>query len=381
MFFLIMLISQIWAFNGAPQWSAYEPRTMKLEEGFSRVDSEYVSDQLAYSHEINQEYLWALDQNRADFTFGSISSDNFLYQGRLKLINQINKQWSFKYLVFEQQDFEIDQSQSWIGVNYRPIDSIAFGVYGTPSSDKGTIDYKISTTFYAFNGELTLYSVKTDLMKNSKSLDGSTYKIKPSSYGLSWLSGSVDEFLLFNYRIDPVSQLELNNSDILESKHSLTQLVFQQKFYSRIWRLKSEASKIFERSNQNWAQQQLYEIRLETEKNNLGIGLLWKKYLWHKNTGFLEHDNYLPYVYYNIRGDRLNHKLTYESTYHTSDQIGVIDVSNTDCKACFEHRLNYSITKDFNDNFSFRFKFTFDMDEFGTASTWEGGSGQFYLKF
>ena len=266
-------------------------------------------------------------------------------------------------------------------MNYRPFESLSFGVFGTPGSDKGVIDYKVSTTLYALNGELSFYMIQTDLMKNSKSLDGSKYKIKPQSYGMSWKSGNRDEFLLFNYRSDPLSQLELKNSDMLESKHSLAQIVFQQKFFSRIWRLKSESSKIFERNNQKWAQQQIYEVRLESEKNNLGLGMLWKKYLWHTNTGHLKHDNYLPYIYYHFTSDVLNHKLTYETTYHTSDQIGVIDVSNTDCKACFEHRLNYSISKDFNQNFSFRFKFTFDIDEFGTASTWEGGSGQFYLKF
>lgn len=381
MLFLILFLSQVFAFNGSPQWSAYEPRSMKLEQGFSRIDSEYVSDQLAYSHEINQEYLWAQNKSMADFTFGSISSDNFFYQGRLKLISEINSQWSFKYLVFEQQDFEIDQSQSWIGVSYRPIEMLSFGVYGTPSSDKGVIDYKVSTTIHALNGELSLYTIQTDMMKNSKSLDGSKYKIKPRAYGVNWSLGDVDDFLLLNYRSDPLSQLELKNSDTLESKHSLAQLVFQKKLFTRVWRLKSESSKIFERTNDKWAQQHIYEIRLETEKNDLGLGMLWKKYRWHTVTGHLEHDNYLPYIYYLISGHSLNHKFTYESTYHTSDQLGVIDVSNTDCKACFEHRLNYSISKDFNNNFSFRFKFTFDLDEFGTASTWEGGSGQFYLKF
>ncbi len=71
MLFLVLLLSQVFAFNGAPQWSAYEPRSMQLEQGFSSIDSEYVSDQLAYSHEINQEYIWAQNKNMADFTFGN----------------------------------------------------------------------------------------------------------------------------------------------------------------------------------------------------------------------------------------------------------------------------------------------------------------------
>lgn len=381
MFFIIFLSTMSWAFNGALEWSAYTPRELKIEQNFSSVDSEFVSDQLAYSHDIEQEFVWMKQQKVADFTFGSISSDRFYHQSRLKLLTPIHSNWQFEYILFEQSDYEIDQSNSWLGLSYRPWEFMSVALYGTPKSDKGVIDYKFSTSFYILNGVLSLYSVKSDFMKNSKSIDGAEYTERPNSYGLTWKKDFENSFIILKARIDPLAQLTTQDSRQLESKNSTYQILFQHQLLSQIWRLKAEFSQLYEKSDSDWAKQQIHEVRLESEGQVLGGGVLWKQYLWKTDSGHLDHNNVLPYMFYYLSKTDVIQKLTVESTFHESYKYGAVNVSNTDCSSCYEYRLNYAILKQFNDEFSFKFKFTFDLDEFGTANTWEGGSGHFYLRF
>lgn len=379
------MIFPLWAYNGALEWSGYTPGELRVANGFSYIDSEYVSDQLAFSHPIQQEYLWISKDKLSDLTFGSISSDKFLYQGRLKLLTKINDEWKFEYYLFEQQNFEVDQSMSWIGLSYKLNPFLLFGLYGTPESNKGVIDYKLKTTVFISKAELSFYLIKSDFMKNSKAIDDKTYSKKPKAYGFDLVYGDGTDFVNFSGRVDPMSQLQHSSGESSEIKHSAIQLVFQKTFFNRVWRLKSETSKLYEQNSNslstNWADQNINEVRVETQKKELLFGLLWKQYDWKTDEGVLKHDNYLPYISYFYDFHGTYQGWTYELTSHESNFKGVVDRSSTDCNSCFEHRFNYTLVKTFNSNFKFSLKFTFDVDEFGTANTWEGGSGQFYLMF
>lgn len=388
LFFLLFPFFNLFAFTGAPEWATYVRQTLTIEDQASYIDSEYISDQLAYSHDVDQEYVWQSGSNVADFVFGSLSSNKFYHQSRVKIQSDLSDRWRFSYIQFSQDDYERNQSSTWLSLSHRYNSNFGFAISATPESDKSEIDYKAQFNLFFKDSKISIYYIEPKLMKNSKSEDDSVfYNKKPRAYGLKWFAGDKNNFFVFQTRIDTSSELRIKNS-FFNSSNYLHQLVLKHTNDDYIFNFKSEISKAYEQLTDSLislsASQKGSEVLLSFEHNQpntLGAGFMYKQLDWKTDRGELLHKNYLPFIYYKLTKNAWAYQLTWESTLHKSKTIDQFEVSNTDCESCYEHRLNIALKKVFKPSFSFQLKLTVDVDEFGSDNTWEGGSGQFYLKF
>jgi hypothetical protein len=73
-------------------------------------------------------------------------------------------------------------------------------------------------------------------------------------------------------------------------------------------------------------------------------------------------------------------QLGYDVTWHRISGATYLTIDGVEDKK-FQHRLNLGYDIAFSDDALLKLLITGDLDEFGTARSWEGGNAQFRLVF
>lgn len=379
--------------------------------GLSSMDSEYQSDVLAFSQPLRWQRIFNQRSNVFDTTTGSISSDRFLFESRLKLEQDALQNTKFKIIYFQQGDYEYRSRHLIFEIEHLLFNGLSLSLYGEPETDKDEDDIGLASTFHwSDSHHLRLFYTATNFSKNNRNEQSDRYRVMPKSYGFKWWKGHSDlqrAYYELNVRHDQHSIWEFPD-DVYQLKY--------QKWYSDFFydqpidyehRLMIRLS--YEVSDQS--KEYLDPLRVNgntiAEKEKVGLlmqyqlpspiqnhrgddillGLNMTDRRWHINSQQIRQTTILPHInyYWNMGGDsqpryhpRYLWWIGIEVSFYNGSGPDLLRAS-TDKDRAIEGRSNIGYRIDFNEKTTFDLLFTFDLDRFGSGETWEGGGASLQM--
>ena len=390
------------AYEILPEYQHYSKDEQRDINGPYLIGSEYLSDQLTYQLPLD----WHLDflKNKKVFQYaaGSLNGTRFMTQNRVKLHGALLENLDFKLSYLDQAELDQARKSFNLEFDFKLTDWLSLSLYGEPSTIKsednmgGAIKFHFSVDHY-----FRLFYTLVHFSHNERHESDDRYLESPRSYGFVWrrLLPETKEYMEAVFRRDqklvhvfPASGREYsyeNNYAHLRGRHLIdSQYAFLQ------WELVGKQG--FEADNLNpsnpqpvtrWDTKKLSTlIQYKNEMSWLDtLGLRYSYQQWNSNQGHVIHNNFLPHLWVPFyRGDQgklmHNWRAGYEFTWHRGQ--GKESLRSLDDKNDFlEHRFNIRYEMIFSQSARFFLLFTFDLDEFGSGSTWEGGSAKFHWTF
>ncbi|MBT4761431.1 MAG: hypothetical protein HOO06_07010 [Bdellovibrionaceae bacterium] len=378
------------AFESLPQISSMGTNDYSDLHGPEYVDSEYSSDLLTFQKSFLWDVEWLEGGNFFDTSVGSISSKRFLIQKRLRLENQLTEDLSFRILHLHEGDFEKNNSHFVFEFPYKLNSTFEMSLYGETKSYKSEDDIGISiTSQISENQRLKLYGLWSDFSRNERNEQDDEFRSAPQKWGFQYLQNNQEQdFLQWDAYIE--SQVKWwfpQENKEFHYKKVFTQIKFVKLFdestLSIVTSYSDRLKKVYELTPQTvkgWDYANI-DVRAELQHAKFSYGIFAVKRRWSSQQGFVEQQDVLPYYWHNIYKFKKGHLHSgYELTWHRS--YGNEDLkSDLDKDAVVETRWNLKYNLFFKNQSQMNILLTFDLDEFGSASTWEGGNIQFKTVF
>lgn len=357
-------------------------------DSYSHWDSEASSDFITYQRPLSWEGKWLRGQKVFDFTAGSISSKQFLMHQRLKIDQPLTDKLEFRFRWLKEGDFEQDRAQMPLELKYNFNSYFAFSLFGSPSLYKSEDD--VGFSFYlkpSADLEVRASGAWGDYDRNQRNLAADKWSGAPFAATLSakYLpQENTEDFLS--------SELHWEKPSQRTNAGAVTQDLGYESAYITGWKTLANgrgfggrilydrafaSDGAIPRARKRSLNQFEYAFIMGPHIVRPGINFFYRE-----NRAGQDHWIYrevLPSVWMQLlpRGRSWGTgipSLGYDATVFQGRHQ-----QSTDRQ--LEHRLNLKYDMLFKQAGQLALLFTFDLDRFGSAETWEGGAAQFRLDF
>jgi hypothetical protein len=373
------------AFDTLPEMrSALDDRP--FIETWSRIDSEYASHLLNYSFSPEADRDFIIEDKVLQTALGSLSAKEFLIEHRLKLARRLTNDFDFRFYHFEEKNFDENAENVIWQFGYNTLNKNRIDVFGRASLVKEYQDIGFGYEFFdASNVRHRISMLFSDWSKNKRGESGEIWLQKPVTLSFTGEDVQGENWSMYYLRLDIKSRLlESNSIDILERK-KLT-LGFRQRLAREA--LKSYDLKFhYENREENNNKGERFLLLLSRHFNELkrpvelGFFGSYRDYIG-PNQGRIY--DILPFIWYkalNNQKDSTMHRtrLGLDVNFHDLDETGEFFRSPEGLQIESRFKVRHDIQ--FSKAGVFSVNLTFDIDEFGSSRSWEGGAGELRLEF
>lgn len=344
----------------------------------TRYDSEVESDYLTYRR-IPCHFQSALRRSNNFFcaSAGSLGSKRFLTDVDFTFAHDFTDHFTFRFHGFQKQDFSTDSSGQVAELFYRMNSSQSLGIHGQFDSFKAEDDIGMSYNFHFPTTWARLELNAYDYSRNRRNEEEDRFKEEPYSVTATVLKEHADQVYYLNVHIEPEFRWEdpAQALTVKRSRHWVEAFVNGPYGFYFV-----QSRQNLTHVNQGYEDEKLLRLHGEKQVGQVLGGLRGVRRSWKTGDGRLVHYDLLPFVWYRPHQLLRNFEFGYEFTWHRSyghDELR----SQSDDSSTLEHRLNMAWDVLRSESGYFRLLFTFDLDQFGSGETWEGGSGQLAFTF
>lgn len=357
---------------------------------------EYQSDIYAFAKPSDWQHTWLANKIAFDTTFGSISPVHFLMDTRAKIHAPLTNGLEFRLLHFDDRQHDREAKHTIFELVAWPWQRIGFGAYGEPSYTKREND--VGLAFFAKPGEtheIKAFHTWIDIVRQRRNDRTDTFdrEALPSAWGLvgRWWSENADKnFLEYAIRREPRSRWTFPDEQYSYSFWRDLALVSLSRLMSPTWRLnvKLQADKKLEARSRTSLASTANEDSFVTTRYlatvqapiyglfangwELTPTLQYANRQWSTSRDNLLYHDYL----FGLLVGLPRWFFDYSVTLHKKS--GGTLIAHPDEKASsVNQRLDIGYAFVFHPKAELRIRAGFDVDSFGTQSTWEAGAAQF----
>jgi hypothetical protein len=387
-------------------------------EGPDRLGSEYQSDVLTFTKPDAWEYDWLANRQVLDVNVGSVSSTHFLIDNRLKVHAPLSDHLEFRFTYADERDRERDATHHMLELVVRPVRSLPAGLvfYGEPHLYKRDDDTGIALLLEpAPRHEIRLFNTFVDVARLRRNDRNDTYiePYLPYSRGLVgriWsgqrTTGGFGDFLEYAVRYDtktkwlfPDEQYEYDYWKVFAYAYGSVEarpgLRLTGRFqFDRKSELRFPTSPSSSIAAEGWLTDRFFGIVRALWPGigprgswDLTVGVEYAYRHWKIDADRVEYRDLLPHGILSFPAfgegalqDRF--EVGYDLTWHrVRGPRSRLLPEKDDKDGAVEQRLNLGYQFNWGEKAAIRLVATADIDEFGTARSWEGGLGQVWLTF
>lgn len=369
------------------QYFFFDDREIGFTNDSSRIDGEYYSDQLTFKLRLEDQLKFFKSEEAYDLYVGSLSSQDFTTQQRLKLNKQINDRLSFQLAFAKKENFELARSQLVVGLSYLILPKLTVSAYTSLFSEKSNNDLGTALN-YELNKKhkISLFYTLPDFSFNERTRSTSLNTQSGSQLGLiGRFAPSENEFLeYYVFRNSPLKRTFPEESRTYEfsefrtgARGILSFLSFS-KLNFEFEHFKGDEGFFTFEENETVDREGLRSL-VQVETASWIVGLEHNFRRWRQNTGTVFHRNFMPHIWYRPRVENILKYVDFglEASIHRATGPRALraesDSANSDANTRFNTRLNFPFSKT-----SFlNIMLSLDLDD----GSWEGGGGQFQMLF
>ena len=381
-----------------PEFQSFEPRANQKFGWPSQVDSEYSSDVLTYQKPFQWESDFFSQTKAFDLSTGSLSGKEFLVQDRLRIHHHLTESLEFRFTYFRQGDWEIDQNAQILELAYWFSKKWGVSAYGEVFRDKANNNAGLALLYKPNEqSEWRAYLTQIEFSRNQRNSEPDRFLQEPIKYGFIGRQFFEQGFFQVWAHNEPRSSLLIPQQEQRVLNHQGWQSgVFWAPNEVSWWNPRFEF--VFDRFHSDEQldtgfqvfDQRRLQARIEWEKwlgpHRLrpGVAFFYRQYSMDEATSLFS--DQLPFVWFLMnRTYRTNfvweHELGLEMTRSQGRFALEMAMDRPERQDRYEGRLNYRSQFSFKDYGDLALLFTFDLDEFGSGRTWEGGNVQFRAYF
>ncbi len=417
---MLLIPSKAQAFEALPQFRGLNPNQARSFDDPSRLDSEYSSDHLTYQKPIEWEILWLSQDIVFDLSTGSLSGRHFQTEDRLKLQQSLYRELvEFRFTYLSQSDFEEEVEHHVMELVFTPwrkstyigsspaswLSPWGLALYGETALYKAENNMGVALLYLGPQSENRLFANFPQFAHNRRNINGDFFSEGEGAktYGVAGHWWDQENFFRYTLRLEPQARwIFPQDQREYRYRRSHASLWWQremgrsQYWLGRLqWDHKREGEAPTEITSSieegEWQRTRLFA---QSQWRHWWKGLEWTWGLayfereWHSPEGKVLQRDLLPHFWVALP-ERAHSLLSqgwhigFEMTHHRrSPSLTSAEGSELPFFKRNEHRLNIKYALDFHQGQSkMNFLFTFDLDEFGTHRTWEGGAIQFRSHF
>ena len=388
------------AFSLFPEFRGASEDSADAVESPDKINSEYSSDYLTFLKPFSWEKNFWANPNAFDLSTGSLSGEEFQIQDRLKLHQWILEgKLQFRFTYFAERDYEIDQDHKILELVYKPHPFWGLSLSGETSLYKAEDDLGVGLLFTPNEkSEHRLFYSWTDFSRNDRNTEPDRFLKEPVRYGTVGRHFEGPFFVSYAFTNAPQLKWDFPTD--------------QREYVASDWLTEFEMQYDFE-SGQSFAIDVTFDESSELEAPTAGAPLIpktvrrkralartetslwWQAYRLRAGVAYFYRDyeinqdrvlfrDTLPYFGFGLKPKNFEqlvwqNELSVEATHFNPADSAKI-VANAE-KETGEYRLNWRTGFDFKKQGELALLLTFDLDEFGTGRTWEGGNAQFRFWF
>ena len=401
-------ISKASAFELTPEYVFFAPVEQDELDDPSLTDSEYPSDILAFSRSSSQDYHFFKDDKQFLLSMGSIGSKNFMINDHIKLTQFLTDQLEFRFHYWKEQDFDRDLQGQVVELNYWLTDKWALGVFGEGTFKKSEIDFGVAAHFRPHpEHEIRVFSTFPDTVRNERNKQTDTFSRPPGAMGLvgRWVSGDSEEFFQYSLREEKPTHWDFPDQGYrYKFRRQTAGLYSRTEFSGDFLTLRWQGDKKVEDKQWTTASSSLTSpVRMERERHMVllewedvdlfedpGKAFRYGLYVTHREydngSGEVTQSTVLPHFWYRAPAGKTGGIRDYwilgadTSLFRETGDNALLNRPIEE-GVTSEFRLTTSYDFQMKNQASLKLIFTFDLDEFGSGSTWEGGAGVFQMPF
>lgn len=395
------------AFESFPEFQSLTENEEAVFEGPKRLEPEMLSDVLAFSKMIDWEYAFLKNPLAADFSVGSISSRHFRMDNRVRFKRLIDNSLEFRITYFNDSHLEresehfIPEIIFWF-TPYSQGPKIGIGAYGEPALYKRNDDTGLALFIKPHDlHEIKVFNTFIDVTRTQRN-DRSDRYIEPYTPNARGVVGRAwnehGEFLEYGGRYETKTKWLFPDSDYTYQYWKTMGFVFGSKNISEslTLQLRAQWDRKFEAKNagtsstltesEAWITTRSQALIRTVFNNKWTWGALLADRKWERNGEKVEWFDVIPHVWYKMNGFQRSGAQDFfwigiDSLWHQADGPLVLRNNDDQVDQTFEERLNLVYDFSFRDQISLKLMATFDLDEFGSKRSWEGGNAQFKVHF
>jgi hypothetical protein len=358
------------------------------------LNAEYNSDLLTYWKPLSWRRSFHENKDIFQITYGSLDSKIFYVGNQLKLQKKFTENLDFSFIHFTQKDFENEEENTFFQLSY-DLGLADLHFYHSSFHEKKENDRGVAVSLKpASDHSIRLFHTWVDYSRHKRNelKDRFEKGEEPRSFGLvgRWMpKQQKTTFLEYSLRRETPTQWSFPDAEkrydyektlgavhYTSAIHSKLNLSYRLQWSDKKEELKDTQSlsvplgvKDFEKVMQS-VSGRFKEIRHGDD--SLSAGILWTKRKWSLENSETTREGFSPHLIWHSFFEKWKGlDFGYETTLHRENSSSFRS----------EHRFNlwwnFRPTKDQ----WLRMIFTADLDEFGSSSTWEGGSVQWQAKF
>lgn len=369
--------------------------------GPDKINSEYSSDYLTFSKPFDWEREFWSHKNSFDLSTGSLSGEEFFIQDRLKIHQWlIEDKLQFRFTYFAERDFEVDQDHKVLELVYKLSPLLGVSVYGGTSLYKAEDDLGLALLYQPNrNSEHRLFHSWIDYDRNERNKQNDRFAESPTNFGLIGRQFEGNWFFKYGFNHAQKSIWDFpTNLRRFETQNYGAQAHIQYTWGDHYWlgaevfhddTYESESplptgsltEKVVRRKR--WMSRNEFTHRAGPYKLRWGLAYYYRDYRINKDRVLFR--DLLPYWAIEFKAikeqnfDWVN-EVGLESTFHRGTQTANV-LADAPKNYRQEYRLNWNNRFEFGTQAELALILTFDLDEFGSGRTWEGGNAQFRLLF
>lgn len=398
--YFLLISGQASAFSVFPEYHSLNETEQSTFQRPNQIDSEFASDQLAYWPDARWHAAFLSSARVFDGSAGSLSGNTFLLHTRGKFVTDPSEKVQFRFIAFQERDFDTDQVRQIAEMNYRLLDRLRVGAYGEPSMLKRENDVGVSLTYDLAPGEeVRAFRTLVDLVRNERNDNDDRFQVAPTSTGLTWRgarrgksemeSSFFHDFVDMTVRWDTFTSWRFPSQNYTYGFEQIFAQARRRQFYAgdKAWHVSAQWNDHRENRNvdsgsgsESWRQQRLMLVaqweKYWSSRSSLRPGVGWIQRSWEGTHGVrVSHMNVMPHVWWQLGSWQLGYETTWFRASGPTSLRGPGSPNQN-----FEHRLNVRYDIALTEKSMLSLMLTFDLDNFAAAG-FEGGNGQIRAEF
>ncbi|MES2965647.1 MAG: hypothetical protein V4760_17325 [Bdellovibrionota bacterium] len=404
--FLITLVfsSSAQAFDISPEFQGLNEAELARMEKPGDIDAEYQTVLNAYLPRFEWERAWWTNGRSFETTVGSITNQHFLIYSRAKLDADLEDDLRFRFTYLEQSDREIDQSRHVLELTKTLKPWLRIGGYGEPSHFKRSNDAGVAVTISPMEGwDNRLYFTQHDFTRSAHNdLADRFLGEDPISFGWTSTIASATIDSRSGFRYDkPVAWNLPQEGRLFRYEKTLAFGDVEWRYAeARSAGLRVQFDSTFKGQNpvgastlpiESWKRDRivarLFHVSgTDDDETTTEVALTSASRGWtNQNAAKVMHESHLPSVTTRLRGARrakgFDHtQITLEATdFHAYGDFSLVPSNQN--RERFQGRAQLAHELSFSNGASLLLAGNFDLDEWVTLPTFEGGNAQFRTDF
>jgi hypothetical protein len=392
------------AFEIFPEYQGLSETELTRIEGPAEIDSEYQSQINAYTAPLQREFAWFTTPRAIDTSVGSITNQHFLIHSRVKLTADLLETLRFQFSYFAVRDREIDQTRGIVELSQKISTWLRVNVYGQPEHYKRGNDVGFALLILpALSWENRFYATFHDFTRGNHNDQADRFVgLDPLSLGWNSTYTTTNSLVRVGLRFDRsvswnLPQLgqsfayekKLAYADVLwplsETEQLVLRLQWDMTFKGETpYPASTSSAKCFKR-DRLLTRFSYFRGQLDDWISYEASVLLADRHWIDKTGSHLFHQNLMPSLAARVRSVRREQGFDhFQVSLEATDfrTFGDLSLAPENQKhQALEERLQTAYEFNFRARGALFLALNFDLDEWSTLPTFDGGNAQFRVDF